>query len=239
MPGPAATVGSMHVCPMLNPGTPPPPHVGGPVSGPGVPTVLIGGKPAAVMGDMCVCSGPPDTIAMGEATVLIGGKPAATVGSTTAHGGTITVGEPTVLIGTGAGAATAVSPINEIPFPEISVVLKVMAALTGRSGQLNEAISNQEELKEEAVKNQGEPRIYNVRWTKENRKISHSKELKQVNVEASVFNIAEGESVTFKIKRTQKDGTVIEKELTGTVENKKVTATWDIEEEENTNQTQQ
>ena len=68
MPGPAATVGSMHVCPMLNPGTPPPPHVGGPVSGPGVPTVLIGGKPAAVMGDMCVCAGPPDTIVQGEAT---------------------------------------------------------------------------------------------------------------------------------------------------------------------------
>src|SRR5690554_6091992 len=77
MPGPAATVGSMHVCPMLTPGTPPPPHVGGPVSGPGVPTVLIGGKPAAVMGDMCVCAGPPDTIVQGEATVLIGGKPAA------------------------------------------------------------------------------------------------------------------------------------------------------------------
>ena len=74
MPGPAATVGSMHVCPMLNPGTPPPPHVGGPVSGPGVPTVLIGGKPAAVMGDMCVCAGPPDTIVQGEATVLIGSK---------------------------------------------------------------------------------------------------------------------------------------------------------------------
>lgn len=50
-----------YACPMLNPGTPPPPHVGGPVSGPGVPTVLIDGKPAAVMGDMCVCASPPDT----------------------------------------------------------------------------------------------------------------------------------------------------------------------------------
>lgn len=152
MPGPAATVGSMHVCPMLNPGSPPPPHVGGPVSGSGVPTVLIGGKPAAVMGDMCTCAGPPDTIVMGEATVLIGGKPAATVGSSTAHGGTITVGEPTVLIGTGAGAKTAITPLQEIPFPKISPVLKAMAAITGRRKQLNNAIAKQEALKEEAKK---------------------------------------------------------------------------------------
>lgn len=152
MPGPAATIGSMHICPMLNPGTPPPPHVGGPVSGPGVPTVLIGGKPAAVMGDMCTCAGPPDTIAQGEATVLIGGKPAATMGSMTAHGGSITVGTPNVLIGTGPGAATAVMPIQEIPFPEISMTLRVLASVTGRGGQLSEAQQHQEKLKEEAKK---------------------------------------------------------------------------------------
>ena len=79
MPGPAATLTSMHVCPMITPGLPPIPHVGGPVTGPGVPTVLIGGKPASVMGDMCTCVGPPDTIVMGVPNVLIGGKPAANV----------------------------------------------------------------------------------------------------------------------------------------------------------------
>ena len=151
MPGQAATVGSMHVCPMLNPGVPPPPHVGGPITGPGVPTVLIGGKPAAVMGDMCTCSGPPDTIVQGEATVLIGGKPAATVGCMTAHGGTITTGDPTVLIGTGASAPTAVMPLKEIPFPNINPVLNVLASVTGRSS-LKEARKNQEALKEEAKK---------------------------------------------------------------------------------------
>ncbi|WP_367183230.1 PAAR domain-containing protein [uncultured Aquimarina sp.] len=150
MPGPAATIGSIHVCPMVNPGTPPPPHVGGPVSGPGVPTVLIGNKPAAVMGDMCICAGPPDTIAQGEATVLIGGKPAATVGSMTAHGGSITVGEPTVLIGTGPAAPTAVMPLQEIPFPKISPMLKVLASVSGRS--LKEAQANQDALREEAKK---------------------------------------------------------------------------------------
>lgn len=99
MPQPAARIGDMHICPMVTPGLPPIPHVGGPVIGPGMPTVLIGGMPAAVVGDMCVCVGPPDVIAMGSLTVLIGGKPAARMGDTTAHGGTIALGCPTVLIG--------------------------------------------------------------------------------------------------------------------------------------------
>lgn len=86
----------MHVCPMVT-GTVP--HVGGPVTGPGTPTVLIAGMPAAVVGDMCTCVGPPDTIARGSATVLIGGKPAARMGDSTAHGGTVVAGAPTVLIG--------------------------------------------------------------------------------------------------------------------------------------------
>lgn len=89
----------MHTCPMVTPGTPPVPHVGGPITGPGAPTVLIGGQPAAVVGDVCTCVGPPDAIAKGSATVLIGGKPAARIGDLTTHGGTITVGCPTVMIG--------------------------------------------------------------------------------------------------------------------------------------------
>ena len=84
---------------MQTPGTPPIPHVGGPIIGPGVSTVLIGGLPAAVMGDSCACVGPPDSIVLGSATVLIGGKPAARMGDTTAHGGSIVLGLPTVLIG--------------------------------------------------------------------------------------------------------------------------------------------
>ncbi len=99
MSKPAARITDMHVCPMVTPGLPSVPHVGGPVLGPGMPTVLIGGVPAAVLGDMCTCVGPPDTILMGSLTVMIGGKPAARLGDPTAHGGTITVGCPTVLIG--------------------------------------------------------------------------------------------------------------------------------------------
>jgi uncharacterized Zn-binding protein involved in type VI secretion len=68
----------MHTCPMQTPAFPSPiPHVGGPVIGPGAPTVLIGKIPAAVMGDNCVCVGPPDVIVKGSATVMICGKPAA------------------------------------------------------------------------------------------------------------------------------------------------------------------
>lgn len=92
----AARVGDMYVCPMVN-GTVP--HVGGPVMPPGCATVLIAGMPAARVGDMLVCTGPPDTIIKGSATVMIGGMPAARMGDTTAHGGTIVAGCPTVIIG--------------------------------------------------------------------------------------------------------------------------------------------
>jgi uncharacterized Zn-binding protein involved in type VI secretion len=95
---PAARIGDLHVCPMVTPGTPPVPHVGGPITS-GLPTVLIGGMPAARVGDMAVCVGPPDAIAMGSTTVLIGGMMAARVGDPTVHGGVITVGFPQVVIG--------------------------------------------------------------------------------------------------------------------------------------------
>jgi uncharacterized Zn-binding protein involved in type VI secretion len=83
---------------MATPGTPPIPHVGGPIAM-GFPTVLIGGMPAARVGDMAICVGPPDSIAMGSFTVMIGGPPAARMGDLTVHGGTITMGFPMVLIG--------------------------------------------------------------------------------------------------------------------------------------------
>jgi uncharacterized Zn-binding protein involved in type VI secretion len=94
---PAARLGDNHVCPAQTPGTPPIPHVGGPISGPCAPNVLIGGSPAAVVGDMCVCVGPPDTIAQGSSKVMINNKPAARLGDPTAHGGKIVVGFPTVI----------------------------------------------------------------------------------------------------------------------------------------------
>ena len=96
---PAARAGDMHVCPMMTPGVPPIPHVGGPILPPGMPTVLVAMMPAATLSSMCVCVGPPDVIILGSFTCLIGSKPAARMGDSTAHGGTIVLGAPTVLIG--------------------------------------------------------------------------------------------------------------------------------------------
>jgi len=75
------------------------PHIGGPIIPPGCPTVLIGGMPAARVGDLLTCTGPPDSIMMGSSPVIIGGAPAARMGDSTAHGGAIILGCFTVLIG--------------------------------------------------------------------------------------------------------------------------------------------
>jgi len=111
MSKPAARIGDMHVCPMCDG---PKPHVGGPILPVGVPTVLIGGLPAATVTSQCVCVSPaPDVIVQGSLGVFIGGKPAARLGDKTAHGGTILSGCPTVLIGdlhTGAVISAAAAP---------------------------------------------------------------------------------------------------------------------------------
>jgi uncharacterized Zn-binding protein involved in type VI secretion len=92
---PAARVTDMHTCPMFDG---PKPHVGGPILPPGAVTVLIGKLPAARVGDMCTCVGPPDTIALGSMKVMIKGQPAARMGDMTAHGGVIVGGFPMVMI---------------------------------------------------------------------------------------------------------------------------------------------
>ncbi len=92
---PAARILDMHVCPMV---TGVVPHVGGPIAL-GCFTVLVAMMPAARMGDMAICVGPPDTIVKGSGTVLIGNMPAARLGDSCAHGGAIILGAPTVLIG--------------------------------------------------------------------------------------------------------------------------------------------
>ncbi|WP_156678767.1 PAAR domain-containing protein [Sphingomonas profundi] len=93
---PASRITDMHVCPMV---TGVVPHVGGPISGPCAPTVLIGKLPAARVSDMCVCVGPPDVIAKGSMTVLTQKMPQARIGDLTVHGGNIILGMPTVLVG--------------------------------------------------------------------------------------------------------------------------------------------
>ena len=92
---PAARVGDMHVCPMV---TVLVPHVGGPVLPPGALTVMLGGQPAARVGDIVTCVGPPDVIVLGSFTVMFQGQPAAYMGSMTAHGGVVVMGYPMAMI---------------------------------------------------------------------------------------------------------------------------------------------
>ncbi|HRH48840.1 MAG TPA: PAAR domain-containing protein [Panacibacter sp.] len=106
MGNPAARIGDMHTCPMSDG---PKPHVGGPILPIGVPNVLIGGIPAAVIGNMCTCIGPPDAIVMGSTSVIIGGRFASRQNDNTAHGGIISIGLPTVLIGGPASVSLSIT----------------------------------------------------------------------------------------------------------------------------------
>lgn len=135
---PAARLTDMHMCPMVTPGLPPIPHVGGPIIGPGAPTVMIGGMPAAVMGDSCICVGPPSTIIMGSTGVMIGGKPAARMGDPTAHGGVISMGCPTVLIGEimAGGAASPVSAFVMAPNVAVSAMNGMSPSAINSFGQV-------------------------------------------------------------------------------------------------------
>jgi uncharacterized Zn-binding protein involved in type VI secretion len=79
---------------------------GGTVTGPGVATVMIGGMPAAVLGDLhaCVIPSPPPhppttPFVAGSATVMIGGMPALRAGDSCGCGASVAVGAPTVMIG--------------------------------------------------------------------------------------------------------------------------------------------
>ncbi|EEY6190670.1 TPA: type VI secretion protein [Escherichia coli] len=99
MSQPAARITDMHICPMISPGIPPVPHVGGPLLSPALPFVLIGGLPAATIGTLALCTGPVDSVIMGSTKVFICNKPAARMGDTCAHGGTIVTGCPVVFLG--------------------------------------------------------------------------------------------------------------------------------------------
>lgn len=132
---PAARVGDMHICPMINGLVP---HVGGPILPAGVPTVLIQGMPAATSGTMCTCAGPPDAITMGSGTVLIGGMPAARMGDMTAHGGSIVLGCFTVLIGDAGGGSSSAGGVGGGGIPK------------GTGAKQAKKIANQEALKKAA-----------------------------------------------------------------------------------------
>jgi len=234
MSKPAARVGDLHVCPMVTPGVPPVPHVGGPITGPGVTNVLIGGMPAAVLGDMCTCVGPPDSIVMGSSGVLIGGRPAARVGDVTVHGGTISIGCMNVLIGGVAPGQvmtkSSLTTLEKLPAKASKVAKQVTA--------LQQAAENGKPFCEECEVEE-KPKIFNLQWIKNKSVVTESRVLKKVTLRANTENIGDGTSITFKVKRPktllqngtlQGEGDVIE--LTGTVKKNQVEVEWEIEDPE-------
>ncbi|WP_082422584.1 PAAR domain-containing protein [Aquimarina longa] len=226
MPGQAATVGSMHTCPMCS-GTVP--HVGGPITGPGAPNILHNNKPAAVQGDMCTCIGPPDMIAQGHPAIFHNGKPAVSVGDMTAHGGIISQGEPNIIYGFVSEPMTPVTlSVNRIPFPEISIINRVL-------GNTKEAEANQNALREQQEE---EPRIYNLQWVKEEKITRKSSVITQVTLRADVINFDDGETVTFTLNLPPQEqgGNPRTVSLSGTVQDKQVEVVWETEDTSQQNQ---
>jgi uncharacterized Zn-binding protein involved in type VI secretion len=79
---------------------------GGTITGPGISNVLVGGMPAAVAGDLHVCSLPPlvhqptsSPFPIGSTSVFIGGRPALRITDACICGAMAMIGEPTVIIG--------------------------------------------------------------------------------------------------------------------------------------------
>ncbi len=219
-----AVVGSMHVCPMVTGVTP---HVGGPVSGPGVPGVFVNNQPVSVMGDLCVCTGPPDTIVTGCPGVLVDGKPVVTVGSMTAHGGQITVGVPGVQISS-APMKPAVIPLKNIPFPNISFISQLLV-----TKQANTARRKQQEVKEcVEQKDDKVRRIFNLQWKYKDLVVRESELETTVMLTADTWGFEDGEEVTFSVYLPASENREKKKEIdqvSGKVSNNHIEIEWIID----------
>jgi len=215
MAGPAATVSSNHICPMCSGLVP---HVGGPITQ-GEPTVLIEGKPAATIGSICTCVGPPDIIVTGVSNVFFGGKPAATMGSMTAHGGSVVMGAGTVLIGTGSSAPTSIMPITKIPFSKTTTIDRIKAALIGETKNLRIAEENQAEIRELAEQQEQEPQIIDIQFINENDVVLSQSSIKgieggnatdfiygkKIKIKVITKNIENGKKIKCKLKGKTKN----------------------------------
>lgn len=209
----------MHTCPMVTGVTP---HVGGPISGPGNSGILVDGTPVSIMGDMCVCTGPPDVIVTGCPGVLADGVPIVTETCMTAHGGVVPMGVPGVTVSS-SPMKSAVIPITQIPFPEISLISRIFSPR-----QAKEADKGLEEVKDAVTREDDrEKRIFNIHWRYNESRTSESREKKMVSVVADTWGYADGESLTFQI--FNEEGEVL-KELSATVQDNHIEAEWEVPE---------
>jgi hypothetical protein len=163
-------------------------------------------------------------IVQGNPTVLINGKAIACVGDMSAHGGVIVSGEANIIVGSRGSAPTAIMPIKKIPFPKITFTNRVL-------GNAKKAIANQEALKQESENTEGEPKVYNHQWRKEETVIRDRKVLKIVTLTADVMNIPDGQTATIKVIKPSSNENEEQQivELTGTVKDKRITVEWELE----------
>ncbi len=191
----------------------------------------MAGKPIATLGSMCTCVGSQDMIAQRNPTVLINGKAIACVGDLTANGGVIVSGFSNIIIGSKTPEPpTVIQPIKKTPFPKITFTNRVL-------GNAKKAIANQKALRNESEKTDGEPKIYNYQWRKVETVIRNRKVLKIVTLTADVLNILDGQTATIKVMNPSDNENEEEKiiELTRTVQYKKVTVEWVLEESQQEN----
>jgi uncharacterized Zn-binding protein involved in type VI secretion len=119
---PAARLGDHHSCPAVTPGTPPIPHVGGPIVSASF-NVLTGKKPQSRVTDKCICVGPPDVIVRGAATVLVNKLPA----GPTATGALASIGK--------SQPSAAMSMLHANSIPPLIKTNGLMAELTKEFGE--------------------------------------------------------------------------------------------------------
>lgn len=200
---PVATVGSMHVCPMVGPGSPPPPHVGGPVTQ-GVPWFTVNGCAVATVGCVCVCCGPPDVIAMGSPSLVVGSG-----GTGNDRVGGSGSGPRTAPSACSAAMATRPQPVEAVPdscFLSVQVTdsgAKAAAAasyvtsgpgVSKRSGFLPGNGCMQRSLPQEVETTFTIQTIYGARWTC--REIEAGE---KVTVTARVLGVEDGSPATVRV----------------------------------------
>jgi uncharacterized Zn-binding protein involved in type VI secretion len=230
---PAATLGDMHVCPMVTPGTPPIPHVGGPITL-GSTGVLIGKKPAARMGDMAVCVGPPSTIVMGCMTVLIGEVGGGAAGGGGGGGGGAGGGSAA------AGALTSASIAGQSPqtnpaathFLDVTFEDKaklpvggVQYKITDPNNKVSETGVLAGQIKRLGVE-QGSYTIdlrciVNAQWSVKQANVDQD-----VNIAVDIMGVDSGEGATIKIFEQTRSGDLLRETIETTVSNDSIKARW-------------
>lgn len=216
---PIVTITMNHVCPMV---TGLVPHIGGAIIGPGNKNVLINSVPVSVMGDKCVCSGPPDVIIQGHPTVLINNVPVVVQGSMTAHGGTIPMGDMTVMVGSSSPTATVpvMMDVRDFSFPKIKFADKVAAFLSGNLGTLRVAQKNIRELKKDADSQDIKSRIIDAYWIDGNGEKQRSLDLDApVTLYVVVEDAEEGKLINLTFEDIRGES-VTEINIEGTVDSK-------------------